>query len=182
MMDASGKKKMGYSRTFDADSSRPLKQRDVERATYSIWNEHSDRLTRKTSPGDGSDTKNESAKNFLRREVYALGRRLLRSKSGQELVAKLFSQLGFRTTRPQAMENVFHGLLCCIYEGEGGFTRQERSLIAKELEYAHRHNVPPELLCGFLYQSTDRRRLSARLVEGFIEPAFRRRTDGGEDA
>lgn len=170
-----------YQRSFATEGGRALKLRDVEKATLAIGEEHYKRGRRLVSPDDGSDTRNESAKNFLRREVYALGRRLLTQKSGTELVAELFSKLGFRTTRPEALENVFHGLLCCIYEREGGYTRQERSLIAKELEYAHRHNVPPELLCGFLYQSTDRKRLSERLESGFIEPAFRRQPDEDDD-
>lgn len=45
--------------------------------------------------------------------------------------------------------------------------------MAMELEYARRHEVPPCLLCGFLYQSTDRRKIGERLYKDFIEPAFR---------
>lgn len=45
--------------------------------------------------------------------------------------------------------------------------------MAKELEYALRHSVPPEFLCGFLYQSGGRKTLLKKLEAGYKEPAFR---------
>ena len=71
----------------------------------------------------------------------------------------LLEKFSIKTTRPEAMENNFHALLWCVYEGEQGYSKQERSLMSLELEYAYRHDVPPELLSGFLYQSTSRRDL-----------------------
>ncbi len=137
-----------------------------------IWDEHSSRRIRKVSPDDASDTKNESAKNFLRREIYALGCQILNAPPSWD-ASDLLEKMECKTTRPDALENEFHALLVCVYRGEQGLTRQDRSLVSKELKYAYCHRVPPELLCGFLYQSTDRRRLSDRLEKGFIEPAFR---------
>jgi len=166
------KNKQPYQRRFSANSVRPLSRSEVVKIIRAIWDEHSSRTTRKVSPDDGSDTKNESAKNFLRREIYALGRRIRSAPLSWDADA-LFEEMGRTTTRPDALENLFHALLFCVYESEQGITRQDRSLMSKELEYAYRHRVPPELLCGFLYQSTDRRRLSDRLTAGFTEPAFR---------
>lgn len=162
-----------YERTFSVADKRPLKRSTVVNLLQEIFEEHSSRVLRKVSFDDGSNTKNETAKNFLRREIYALGTRLRKSSREPWRPEKFLVAMGRSTTRPEALENVFHALLYLLYEGEQGFTRQERSLVGRELEYAYRHGIPPELLVGFLYQSTDRKRIGERLESGFIEPAFR---------
>jgi hypothetical protein len=167
-------KRREYERSFAFAEKRPLKGSSVIRILREIFDEHSARVTRKVSAHDGSDTKNETAKNFLRREIYALGTRLRNSSREPGNAEKFLTAMGRpASTRPEALENVFHALLYLLYEREEGFTRQERSLIGRELEYAYQHEVPPKLLVGFLYQSTDRKRLGERLKAGFREPAFR---------
>ncbi|QFT76011.1 hypothetical protein [Erythrobacter sp. THAF29] len=167
------KKKPTYQRAFQLSEGR-IKRTDLPKLIERIGNEYVRRKTAKVSFEDGTDTKNESAKNFLRREVYALGIALLhhgpRNWSPRALVESIRKT---RTTRPEALSNVFHALLMSIFETDESINRNERSLIAKELEYAHRHEVPPEFLCGFLYQSTDRKKIGERLRSDFTEPAFR---------
>lgn len=164
----------GYVRAFDYDGSSPINRRKVQQFLEAIWAEYELRLSAKVSFENGSDTRNESAKNFLRREVYALGSRLERSAPQSWRFDDLVNEIRqTNTTRPAALSNIFHALLMCIYETDSRISRQERSLMAMELEYAHRHVIPPSLLCGFLYQSTDRKRIGKRLQDGFIEPAFR---------
>ncbi len=162
-----------YERSFSVSERRPLKRSTIIRILREIFDEHSSRAVRKVSPDDGSDTKNETAKNFLRREIYALGTRILNTLQAPWNADRFLEAMGRSTTRPEALENVFHALLYLLYVGEQGFSRQERSLIGRELEYAYRHKVPPELVVGFLYQSTDRKRLRERLDSSFCEPAFR---------
>ena len=162
-----------YERSFSIDGQKPLKRSVIIRILGEIFDEHSDRVYRKVCAEDGTDTKNETAKNFLRREVYALGTRILNTSSEPWSADKFLALMDRTTTRPAALENVFHALFFLLYEGEEGFSRQERSLMGRELEYAYRHNIPAELLAGFLYQSTDRKRLGQRLRERFVEPAFR---------
>ena len=60
-----------------------------------------------------------------------------------------------------------------VYEDDSQISRQERWLMARELEYAHRHNVPSALLAGFLLQSGLRTDIPAKIKSGYIEPAFR---------
>ena len=165
--------KESYKRSFSLDGKKPLKRSVIVRILGEIFDEHSDRVHRKVSAEDGTDTKNESAKNFLRREIYALGTRILNTSSEPWNGENFLALMNRTTTRPATLENVFHALFFFLYEGEEGFSRQERSLMGRELEYAYRHKIPAELLVGFLYQSTDRKRLSQRLEEGFVEPAFR---------
>ena len=162
-----------YIRAFDWKGNKKLKYANLRKITKAIWDEHSYRKTAKVNEGDGSATKNESARNFLRREIYALGSSLLSSSSGSQLAARLVSEIRAGSiTHPEALSSAFHALLMCVYEDDEDISRQERSLMAMELEYAHRHMIPPELLCGFLYQSTDRKKLGAKLRDGFVEPAF----------
>lgn len=167
------KKRPTYQRAFQLTEGR-IKRNDLPKLIERIGNEYLRRKTAKVSFEDGTDTKNETAKNFLRREVYALGLALLhhgpKNWSPRTLVNSIRKA---QTTRPETLSNVFHALLMSIFETDESINRNERSLIAKELEYAHRHAVPPELLCGFLYQSTDRKKIGERLHTDFTEPAFR---------
>jgi hypothetical protein len=172
-----GKARTSYRRLFDMDERSPIKPRKLDAILEAIWDEYDYRLTAKVSDDDGSATRNETAKNFLRREVYALGRCLERSPLPSWSIEKFVrTKRENSTTRPEALSNIFHALLMCIlredYRTGTRITRQERSLMATELEYAHRHDVPPALLCGFLYQSTDRRKIR-QLPPEFREPAFR---------
>ncbi len=164
----------GYARNFTISPDATLGKPQANKALINISDEHYRRLKR--SHFDGQQfglSKNEDAKNFLRREIYALGLSYLANPprwAVSELVAKIRVS---QTTRMEALENVFHSLLMSVYEEDDPISRQERWLMARELEYARRHNVPPEFLCGFLYQSGGRKNLLKKLEAGYIEPAFR---------
>ena len=167
------KGRSAYHRTFNPEIGTKIKNANLEKILESIWDEHDHRRTAKVNDEDGSATKNESSRNFLRREVYALGLCLLKSSASPQSVVRLVEKIrASPTTRPEALSNTFHALLMCVWDTDQAISRQERSLMAMELEYAHRHRTPPELLCGFLYQSTDRKKLGVKLREGFVEPAF----------
>lgn len=168
-----GRNRAPYERAFKIDATAPLKLSQVTKILHAIWDEHSERTRKLWMPDDGGDTKNESARNFLRREVYALAWCLRNAPPAKWEVKDIYYKNGGRTTHPEVLDNMFHALMLCIYESDQGISRQERSLMSQELEYAYRHKIQPELLCGFLYQSTDRKKLGDRLATGFIEPAFR---------
>ncbi len=155
------------------DPAKPLRRKDVERAVLAIWAEHSHRLTSTFHAGPYKPTKNESAKDFLRREIYALGAHLLRWPSAGSVVDDLVDKIRIARTRPDKRDDVFHALLMCMYDDDSAISRQERWLMAKELEYAHRHRIPPELVCGFLYQSGPRTEMPKKIKAGHVEPAFR---------
>lgn len=166
--------KSGYLRAFEADSPKPVSRRKASTILAAIWAEFERRRDAKVSFEDGSDTRNESAKNFLRREIYALGLHIMRGEPQSWRLEDLVNEMReTNTTRPEALSNVFHALLMCVYRADARISRQERSLMAMELEYARRHDIEPRLLCGFLYQSTDRKRIGKRLEDAFTEPAFR---------
>lgn len=171
------KRILKYERSFGGHQSKRLSLKMASKIMTDIWREHERRRKAKVSFEDGSDTRNESAKNFLRREIFALGTFILDQPPLSWRLDDLVDELrDNRTTRPEALSNVFHALLMCVYrsESESRISRQERSLMAMELEYAHRHEVPAWLLCGFLYQSTNRKKLGERLEKDFREPAYQR--------
>lgn len=167
-------KKPGYVRTFEPLPTKPLTKRQVRQALASIWDEHSERVP--ASYGASMKfglSKNEDAKNFLRREIYALGLALQAAPPTWNLAELVASVRANPVTRPEPLENqVFHALFMGVYDDDSQITRQERWLMTRELLYASRHNVPPRDLCGFLYQSGGRRNLLEKLTAGYIEPSF----------
>lgn len=168
------RRKADYVRLRGIKPTR-LAPRDVNQITLDIWREHSRRL----GSSFGADqpygvSKNEDAKNFLRREVYALGLVLKTKPQRWNLSKLLVKERSHATTRRDVLgQNIFHDLLMSIYEDDSQISRQERWTMAKELEYAYRHSIPPEFLCGFIYQSGGRKNLLKKLDADYIEPAFR---------
>ena len=152
-----------------------LSSRDLEKQVVEIWREHGRRLQRAFMKSHKHGlSKNEDAKNFLRREIYALGLRLKARPPSWNLCEVLVGLRKHQTTRRDVIGlNIFHDLLMVVYDEDDQISRQERWIMAKEMEYAHRHSVPPEFLCGFLYQSGGRKNLLEKLKDDYIEPVFR---------
>ncbi|GAB5351628.1 hypothetical protein [Qipengyuania sp. 483] len=166
------KKKRAFERNFDLKSEKCLRRKDAEQALRNIWDEHTRRLGSSFLVGPYEPTKNDSAKNFLRREVYALGLKILSCPSTNWATEDFLAKVRPNLNRPDKLGNVFHDLLMSIYNDDSQISRQERHLMARELEYARRHAIPPELLCGFLYQSGPRTEIRKKLEAGYLEAAF----------
>ena len=147
--------------------------REVQKTLSAIWRGYSRRLAGSGVEPVYSPTKNESAKYFLMREIYALGRQLISEKPSfdpEDLVAMMRDQ---PTTRPDVSPGPFHALFMAVYKENDPISGSERWLMARELKYAYRHNISPELLCGFLLQSGTRKEINKKLDNDYIEPAFR---------
>ncbi|WP_162888222.1 hypothetical protein [Sphingomonas mesophila] len=157
-----------------------MKRKQVDEALLSIWREHSDRLSSSfAATQEFGLSKNEDAKNFLRREIYALGLAIRRSPPEWNVAELIASSRAHQTTRFEVLENqLFHALFMGVYDEDALIKRQERWLMAKELEYALRHSVPPEFLCGFLYQSGGRKNLLKKLEANYREPWFQHGPSG----
>ncbi|MEM6474607.1 MAG: hypothetical protein AAF687_00420 [Pseudomonadota bacterium] len=153
----------------------PMSRRKAFARLHQIWSEHDDRLGTPAPNPKFSPTKNESARNYLKREIYRLGRTLLKYPPKNWSTAELVKKLrGDKNRRTDKLGHVFHDLLMAVYDEDFPLLdRQERWSITQELEYAHRHNVTPKYLCGFLYQSGPRSEIRRKLKAGYIEPAFR---------
>lgn len=167
-------KRKGYVRTFELSPTSPLTRRQVDKALVAIWDEHSRRTPTKFGENQKFGlNKNEDAKNFLRREIYALGLALQAMPPIWNVTDIVASVRANPVTRPEALENrVFHALFMGVYDDDSQISRQERWTMTRELEYASRHHVPPRFLCGFLYQSGGRKHLLEKLAAGYTEPGF----------
>ncbi|MDO7843769.1 hypothetical protein [Sphingomonas immobilis] len=85
-----------------------------------------------------------------------------------------------RTIRTRFDDNHFHhvmfGLSKHIHFGNYSITKWNVSRFAKQLLYAERHEVPPEYLVGFLYQSGTISEIEAKVDDpNFREDWFRKK-------
>lgn len=110
---------------------------------------------------------------YLKREVYRLVRRCIAKQAVkllQELVAKDDS-----SSRPTAYneQDPFYWGFMFVCGMDKRVSRQARWKFANELLYAHKHNVPPELLVGFIYQIGRSDKLRERLRNGQMEEWYK---------
>lgn len=168
------RKKSSYHRRFGARSG-PLARREVFQILTEIWKEHDRRRSSSfVAEQEFNMSKNEDAKNFLRREIYALGLFLTENPTKWDLTQLISDMRATKSTKEDSVrDRIFHLLLMGLFEEDSVISRQERWSMSRELEYARRHEIPPELICGFIFQSGGRSRLNDKLKAGFIEPAFR---------
>lgn len=89
---------------------------------------------------------------YLKREVYRLVRRCI-AKQAVDLLRELV-QKDDSPPRPTAYneQDPFYWGFMFVCGMDKRVSRQARWRFANELLYAHKHNVPPELLVGFIYQ------------------------------
>ena len=166
-------KRQGYQRHTGSVS-----QRQLDKVLIAIWSEYDRRRPSSFAESDiFSRTKSENAKYFLMREIYALGLHIIAKQprfSPQDLINMRRNR---NTTRPEFSPGTFHALFMATFKEDDQISRSERWLMARELKYASRHNIRPELLCGFLLQSGTRKEINKKLDQGYIEPAFRKLLD-----
>ena len=111
----------------------------------------------------------DTPNSYLKREVYRLVRHCIAKQAVdllQELVAKDDS-----SPRPTAHneQDPFYWGFMFVCGMDKRVSRQARWRFANELLYAHKHNVPPELLVGFIYQIGKSDGLRERLHTGRME-------------
>ena len=120
----------------------------------------------------------DTANGYLKREVYRLVRRCITKQVVdllRELVAKDDS-----SPRPTAYneQDPFYWGFMFVCGMDKRVSRQARWRFANELLYAHKHNVPPELLVGFIYQIGKSDGLRERLRNGHMEEWWEERKGG----
>lgn len=92
---------------------------------------------------------------ILKRLVYSFVRTRLACGDGKKLDYLLwYKRKGEqRAHRISFEDNPFHWVLSAIPFEISELTRPSLSKVGRQLIYAHRHDIEPELLVGFLYQS-----------------------------
>ena len=84
---------------------------------------------------------------------------------------------------PLYEENPFHWGLLALFGKSKLLTRDERRLFAAEMLYAHRHDVPPEYLLGFVYQvGKQAENMYEKVRSDKREPWFDQQTNVGAGA
>jgi hypothetical protein len=155
-------KSKDYQRVITTDHGKRFVRARLLEATNAICQEY---LARKKLPQgkdrNGDDVApDERPDSFLKREIYALGRILLGQGIEIDFTRVSGKVRSGENRRSEANENVFLGLLICTFANDNLFSRRLRSRYAAELMFAHLNDVPPGLLCGFLYQSGARKLVS----------------------
>lgn len=92
---------------------------------------------------------------YLKREVYALVRDYLR-QGRQHLLEELIleSRYPYAPRSPSFGDNPFHWVFFGMRDPTtDNLRKDEVSRFGRQLLYAHRHRIEPELLIGFLHQS-----------------------------
>lgn len=133
----------------------------------------------------------ERAINFLKREVYRLGRFYRRRGLDELLEKEVRHRRESNVHKLKSFDNIFNVAFLCIFEAdwryinvraadgktekvrEGKFAKlsaADREFYVQQLTYADLHFVAPELLCGFLLQSGNPKLIRQKLKDGYTEP------------
>jgi hypothetical protein len=120
------------------------------------WDEFSDRILAETqrlrnvrglTPYDHPDS-------HLKREVYRFVCRYLDEGNTKQLNRILEANRVILPRFPTFRENPFHWALSVLRDPKSdNIKKYQVSRFGRQLIYAKRHKIPPELLIGFLYQS-----------------------------
>lgn len=95
---------------------------------------------------------------FLKREVYAFVLENFRTSIEEANLLRFLPEVIARAKRrpphkPSVEANPFHWVFYALAAEGRHLERWEISRFGRELLYAKRHSIPPELLIGFLYQT-----------------------------
>ena len=113
-------------------------------------------------------------RNTFKRQSYALIRSKLSDAGGHNVITAAARYLGCAPTNLYFSGNEFHYGLAVIDQEKEILKAQRLSLLARQMTYAHLHDVPPRYLIGFLYQSGSSVSISKKLKEGYEQPGFGR--------
>jgi hypothetical protein len=103
-------------------------------------------------PATGAAPYDQKA-NYLRREVYrVVGNLLERSEGKQMIEAAVLGYCGREPTRLTMSQNPFFWGLKAVAD-RISLAPDRVSRLAKEMNYAWRHNIKPDLLVGFILQT-----------------------------
>lgn len=89
----------------------------------------------------------------FKRKAYALIRRTRLEQGGGQLIKGIVRRYDVEPAHLHYKGNEFHFGLLAIDPEDEVLDARKRSLLARQLTYAHLHDVPPKYLVGFLWQS-----------------------------
>lgn len=112
----------------------------------------------------------QSGESLLKKVSYIVGAQLIyrRKEDALEQYLDPISHGSF----PPIKDNPFFWCIHLLLDGKSWITPDQKSKSAKQLLYAHRHNVPPEYLIGFIRQTGTKRAENRCQDSEFREPWF----------
>ena len=156
---AKGAESLNSENTFVVTQANLAKRK---RTILKVWKERE--LAKKQAKASkhvvpsGTTSPYDAPISYLRREIYRTVRSCLRTdgmgflQSGFEEVIKVPSKSGSVRPTSENRANPFYVGVVYITAGDPLFNRTYRMRFSREMLYAHLHDVPPDLLIGFLYQ------------------------------
>lgn len=124
-----------------------------------------------TSHGAGAHgiTPYDKPNGYLKRAVYQLVRDCI-DNGAVELLQRFAEDTEYPLRpSPHNQNNPFYWGIMAVCMDDNRISRNNRSKFANELLYAHKHNVPSNLLVGFIYQIGTSEGLRARLLNRKME-------------
>ena len=144
-------------RSLASSSSRIRKFHSAQLAEISDdWDATVQQIGAGMASRDGRDRELppfDRAESYLKREIYSFVCRYLDEGRAGPLKVVLENE-GDLPRDPSFESNPFHWALVAMHEQTGGVkVRWKISRYGRQLAYARRHRIPPELLVGFLLQT-----------------------------
>lgn len=123
---------------------------------------------RRSEPDEKGDPPNAQFK----RDAYRLLRAYI--DAGKE---GIFVDVAEDDGRPkrlvtQAKSNLFKLGLVAMFADEGMLSDSDRNVYSKQMLYAYRHDVPPQLLVAFIGFAGSPAKIAAKVAVEFREPGF----------
>ena len=147
-----------------------------------IWDETRLRETReKSRKEEGGDPLPpfDTARGYFKRQAYGLLTHYERHAADKSMIRKLVTKYAFQPERPTFRQNFFHWGLIAMYlvEGVKGRKQVDATMRAvyrmgREMLYAHRNDVKPENLIGFIFQSACSEKIGLLVKEGRPDPSL----------
>lgn len=111
-----------------------------------------------------------TAHSYLKRAVYELVQAPALSRNQYLTLKRLVQkERGEVPKAPPIEENPFFWGFLLVFGDDSCLTRGDRSKFSTELLYARMHDVPAELLIGFIYQAGGYARISQQMKRGETE-------------
>lgn len=119
----------------------------------------------------GRRSPQESATGLLKRKAYELVLHYI-SLGDVRTFERAVRAEGRQLPAKPIGDNPFHFGLLALFPDTQDFSRQDRHLFGVQMLYACRHNVPPQLLVGFIYQCGSQAEIRRKADRHTIEPGF----------
>lgn len=113
---------------------------------------------------------------YLKRASYGLIREYLRAPGRYRTIKSIVRRWHREPRSPSFSENPFFWGLIAVDPQADVLNPARIHLYSQQQLYAHRHDVPPHFLIGFLYQSGNPGDLSHKVASGYREEWFEQLT------